>query len=326
MRDPLATCFSCFTTDLGGRACLHTRFSDARRVFPALPGSHASLGQCASRHHLDNRYENLVSNAEGSVRKLLEAARLPWDPACLSFHRSHRRRPDRELCGRSRADPFAQCRNVARLRGLSWTAQDGARRAVTTSGERRRLTRVGNCALARSLRNGQSTQPIRILALGRDTWRASSFSAATVFAAGRPACTSRSRGHDVIIVDNLSRRKIDVELEVESLTPIRPISERLAAWKEIDRPRHPLRALHGRRELSPPAHADPRGKAGRHHPFRRAARRALFDEIVVAQALHRQQQPERHQRRALRHRRIAAWTCISSISARWASTATAPPA
>lgn len=40
-------------------------------------------------------------------------------------------------------------------------------------------------------------------------------------------------GHDVIIVDNLSRRKIDIELEVESLTPIRPISVRLAAWKEI---------------------------------------------------------------------------------------------
>lgn len=39
-------------------------------------------------------------------------------------------------------------------------------------------------------------------------------------------------GHDVIIADNLSRRKIDVELEVESLTPISPISVRLAAWKE----------------------------------------------------------------------------------------------
>ncbi len=39
-------------------------------------------------------------------------------------------------------------------------------------------------------------------------------------------------GHDVVIVDNLSRRFIDVELEVESLTPIRPIHERLAVWKE----------------------------------------------------------------------------------------------
>ncbi len=42
-----------------------------------------------------------------------------------------------------------------------------------------------------------------------------------------------ARGHDVIIVDNLSRRKIDIELEVESLTPIRPIGERLRVWKEL---------------------------------------------------------------------------------------------
>ena len=42
-----------------------------------------------------------------------------------------------------------------------------------------------------------------------------------------------ARGHDVTIVDNLSRRKIDVELEVESLTPIRPLSERLEVWEEV---------------------------------------------------------------------------------------------
>jgi UDP-sulfoquinovose synthase len=41
------------------------------------------------------------------------------------------------------------------------------------------------------------------------------------------------RGHDVTIVDNLSRRKIDVELEVQSLTPIRPIGERIRAWGEV---------------------------------------------------------------------------------------------
>lgn len=40
-------------------------------------------------------------------------------------------------------------------------------------------------------------------------------------------------GHDVFILDNLSRRKIDVELEVQSLTPIQPISKRLEAWKEV---------------------------------------------------------------------------------------------
>jgi UDP-sulfoquinovose synthase len=41
-----------------------------------------------------------------------------------------------------------------------------------------------------------------------------------------------AQGYEVAIVDNLSRRKIDVELECDSLTPIRPIGTRLKAWKE----------------------------------------------------------------------------------------------
>lgn len=40
-------------------------------------------------------------------------------------------------------------------------------------------------------------------------------------------------GNEVLIVDNLSRRNIDNELEVNSLTPIAPMGVRLAAWKEI---------------------------------------------------------------------------------------------
>ncbi len=40
-------------------------------------------------------------------------------------------------------------------------------------------------------------------------------------------------GHDVLIIDNLSRRKIDIDLEVESLTPITSIGERLKAWNEV---------------------------------------------------------------------------------------------
>ena len=42
-----------------------------------------------------------------------------------------------------------------------------------------------------------------------------------------------SKGHDVTIVDNLSRRSIDIELEVDSLTPIQPMGTRLDAWNEV---------------------------------------------------------------------------------------------
>jgi UDP-sulfoquinovose synthase len=40
-------------------------------------------------------------------------------------------------------------------------------------------------------------------------------------------------GHEVAIVDNLARRNADNELEAESLTPIKPIGTRLAAWREL---------------------------------------------------------------------------------------------
>ncbi len=42
-----------------------------------------------------------------------------------------------------------------------------------------------------------------------------------------------ARGWEVLIVDNLSRRNIDNELEIRSLTPIRTMGERIAAWKEV---------------------------------------------------------------------------------------------
>jgi UDP-sulfoquinovose synthase len=42
-----------------------------------------------------------------------------------------------------------------------------------------------------------------------------------------------ARGHDVSIVDNFARRNADIELEAESLTPIRPLGERRAAWREL---------------------------------------------------------------------------------------------
>ena len=41
------------------------------------------------------------------------------------------------------------------------------------------------------------------------------------------------KGHDVVIVDNLSRRKIDIELDTQPLTPIASIEERISAWEQV---------------------------------------------------------------------------------------------
>ena len=59
---------------------------------------------------------------------------------------------------------------------------------------------------------------MRILVLGGDG-----------FCGWPTALELSARGHAVTIVDNLSRRNIDNELEAGSLTPIRSIGERLSA-------------------------------------------------------------------------------------------------
>jgi len=41
------------------------------------------------------------------------------------------------------------------------------------------------------------------------------------------------KGHEVVVIDNLSRRKIDVELGCESLTPISSIEVRVETWNQL---------------------------------------------------------------------------------------------
>ena len=44
-----------------------------------------------------------------------------------------------------------------------------------------------------------------------------------------------NRGHEVFIFDNLSRRKIDLELKTKSLTPIRSIYKRVETWNKLNK-------------------------------------------------------------------------------------------
>src|ERR1700722_16372089 len=41
------------------------------------------------------------------------------------------------------------------------------------------------------------------------------------------------RGHTVSIVDNFARRQWDHELGVDTLTPIRPLFERVRTWRDL---------------------------------------------------------------------------------------------
>ena len=99
--------------------------------------------------------------------------------------------------------------------------------------------------------------------------------------------------HDVLIADNLSRRRIDAELGTGSLTPIHPIEERVEVWQSVAGRTLALRR-HRRLPLRRPGRPAARGAAGRRRALRRAARRAVLDEVAGAQELHRPEQRQRH--------------------------------
>jgi tetratricopeptide (TPR) repeat protein len=92
MRDPLDTCFSCFTQrfnrdsaafsydldELGRHYRMYLGIMDHwRRVLP--PGS-----------MLEVRYESIVEDLEAQARRIVDYCDLPWDDRCLSFHETER--------------------------------------------------------------------------------------------------------------------------------------------------------------------------------------------------------------------------------------------
>ena len=90
-REPLDTCLSCFTMlfthghafsyelgELGRFYRMYAGLMDGwRKVLP--PG-----------RMLEVRYEELVADLDTQARRLVSHCGLPWDDACLDFHRQHR--------------------------------------------------------------------------------------------------------------------------------------------------------------------------------------------------------------------------------------------
>jgi tetratricopeptide (TPR) repeat protein len=91
LRDPLDSCFSCysrlfndtmeFAYDLGTLGRYYARYMTLMRHW------HAVLPQGSI---LDLRYEDMVADTEAQARRVLDFVGLPWDPACLEFHRNRR--------------------------------------------------------------------------------------------------------------------------------------------------------------------------------------------------------------------------------------------
>jgi len=93
MRDPMDSCFSCyarlfaddkqaFSYDLGSLGRYYVRYAELMKHWHAvLPAGSI----------LDVRYEDLVADTEKEARRVLDYLDLPWNEACLDFHRNKRR-------------------------------------------------------------------------------------------------------------------------------------------------------------------------------------------------------------------------------------------
>ncbi|HEY0231170.1 MAG TPA: sulfotransferase [Dokdonella sp.] len=88
-RDPLETSFSCYRQFLNNSEWTRT-FDDLASYWRDFDRSaHASLALHRGHVH-DVIYEQLVADPENQIRRLLAACGLPFDPACLEFHRTER--------------------------------------------------------------------------------------------------------------------------------------------------------------------------------------------------------------------------------------------
>jgi thioredoxin-dependent adenylylsulfate APS reductase len=116
-------------------------------------------------------------------------------------------------------DPATGRLQRANTERASTSTDNGSAPSSTTETEHSGLAARETLAAAGPDHEGKK---MRVLILGGDG-----------FCGWPTALHLSAQGHEVAIVDNLSRRKIDIELEVSSLTPIKPMGERLRVWKEV---------------------------------------------------------------------------------------------
>ena len=88
-RDPLETSFSCYRQFFNNSEWTRT-FDDLASYWRDFDRSARSALALHPGHVHEVVYEQLVADPENQIRRLLAACGLPFDPACLEFHRTER--------------------------------------------------------------------------------------------------------------------------------------------------------------------------------------------------------------------------------------------
>lgn len=87
-RDPRDTCLSCFFQWFGEGNLFAFDLASCGHQHLARDRIADHWRQGRPLRMLEMQYEELVADLEGQSRRLIEFLGLPWDPACLEFHRT----------------------------------------------------------------------------------------------------------------------------------------------------------------------------------------------------------------------------------------------
>lgn len=89
-RDPLETCFASYRQLFTTGVHFSYDLDDMVDYCAGYERLSALWRQRFPRRYFDHRYESLQQDPEGQIRRLLDFCALPFDPACLAFHRTPR--------------------------------------------------------------------------------------------------------------------------------------------------------------------------------------------------------------------------------------------
>lgn len=89
-RDPLDTCLSCYVTDFIYSHNYRNDLDSLGRFYRWYQRLMAHWMRVCPLGFLEVDYEALIADQETTSRRLIEFLDLPWDPACLEFHKSRR--------------------------------------------------------------------------------------------------------------------------------------------------------------------------------------------------------------------------------------------
>jgi hypothetical protein len=89
-RDPVDTCLSCFAQFFSEKVKFAWDLGELGRYYHAYEKLMAHWRSVLPEgSFLEVRYEAVVDNLEREVRRILTYCDLPWDDACLDFHRAN---------------------------------------------------------------------------------------------------------------------------------------------------------------------------------------------------------------------------------------------